>query len=33
MCMEGTEHNPVVYEFMPEMAYRKDKVHVEVIKA
>nr|XP_043623861.1 alpha-N-acetylglucosaminidase isoform X1 [Erigeron canadensis] len=29
MCMEGIEHNPVVYELMPEMAFRKDKVHVE----
>ncbi|XP_023751565.1 alpha-N-acetylglucosaminidase [Lactuca sativa] len=29
MCMEGIEHNPVVYELMPEMAFRKNKVHVE----
>ncbi|KVH97338.1 Alpha-N-acetylglucosaminidase [Cynara cardunculus var. scolymus] len=29
MCMEGIEHNPVVYELMPEMAFRKDKVRVE----
>lgn len=29
MCMEGIEHNPVVYELMPEMAFRKDKVNVE----
>ncbi|MFS8016604.1 putative alpha-N-acetylglucosaminidase [Helianthus anomalus] len=31
MCMEGIEHNLIVYELMPEMAFRKDKVHVEVI--
>nr|GEX94090.1 alpha-N-acetylglucosaminidase [Tanacetum cinerariifolium] len=29
MCMEGIEHNPVVYELMPEMAFRKDKVNVK----
>lgn len=29
MCMEGIEHNPVVYDLMPEMAFRKNKVHVE----
>ncbi|KAL8227831.1 hypothetical protein R6Q57_015415 [Mikania cordata] len=29
MCMEGIEHNPVVYELMSEMAYQKDKVNVE----
>lgn len=29
MCMEGIEHNPVAYELMPEMAFRKDKVDVE----
>ncbi|CAL0308657.1 unnamed protein product [Lupinus luteus] len=28
MCMEGIEHNPVVYELMPEMAFRDDKVQV-----
>lgn len=32
MCMEGIEHNPVVYELMPEMAFRKDQVNVEVKK-
>ncbi|KAK9683017.1 hypothetical protein RND81_10G113000 [Saponaria officinalis] len=26
MCMEGIEHNPVVYELMSEMAYRNEKV-------
>ncbi|XP_074308411.1 alpha-N-acetylglucosaminidase isoform X2 [Silene latifolia] len=26
MCMEGIEHNPVVYELMSEMAYRSEKV-------
>lgn len=29
MCMEGIEHNPVVYELMSEMAYRKEKVQLE----
>lgn len=29
MCMEGIEHNPVVYELMSEMAFRSEKVHVE----
>lgn len=29
MCMEGIEHNPVVYELMSEMAFRGQKVHVE----
>ncbi|KAK8341413.1 hypothetical protein V6Z11_A08G168100 [Gossypium hirsutum] len=28
MCMEGIEQNPVVYEFMSEMAFRKEKVPV-----
>ncbi|KAH7570634.1 hypothetical protein ACOSP7_018941 [Xanthoceras sorbifolium] len=28
MCMEGIEHNPVVYEFMSEMAFRNKKVQV-----
>ncbi|XP_057522012.1 alpha-N-acetylglucosaminidase [Amaranthus tricolor] len=33
MCMEGIEHNPVVYELMSEMAYRNEKVQlVEWIK-
>lgn len=31
MCMEGIEQNPVVYELMSEMAFRSDKVQVEVI--
>lgn len=30
MCMEGIEHNPVVYELMSEMAFRSQKVEVEV---
>jgi hypothetical protein len=31
MCMEGIEHNPVVYELMSEMAlFRSKKVEVEV---
>ena len=30
MCMEGIEHNPVVYELMSEMAFRSQKVKVEV---
>ncbi|KAJ3683836.1 hypothetical protein LUZ60_014063 [Juncus effusus] len=29
MCMEGIEHNPVVYELMSEMAFRDQKVQVE----
>ncbi|KAE8795935.1 alpha-N-acetylglucosaminidase [Hordeum vulgare] len=29
MCMEGIEHNPVVYELMSEMAFRSQKVKVE----
>uniref|UniRef100_A0A0D9VU65 Alpha-N-acetylglucosaminidase C-terminal domain-containing protein n=1 Tax=Leersia perrieri TaxID=77586 RepID=A0A0D9VU65_9ORYZ len=29
MCMEGIEHNPVVYELMSEMAFRSQKVEVE----
>ncbi|KAJ8900319.1 hypothetical protein K2173_024959 [Erythroxylum novogranatense] len=28
LCMEGIEHNPVVYELMSEMAFRKEKVGV-----
>ncbi|KAG2668722.1 hypothetical protein I3760_14G004400 [Carya illinoinensis] len=28
MCMEGIEHNPVVYELMSEMAFRGEKVQV-----
>ena len=31
MCMEGIEQNPVVYELMSEMAFRSDKVNLEVI--
>lgn len=30
MCMEGIEHNPVVYELMSEMAYRSEKVQLLV---
>lgn len=30
MCMEGIEHNPVVYDLMSEMAFRDDKVQVLV---
>ena len=30
MCMEGIEHNPVVYELMSEMAFHDKKVEVEV---
>jgi alpha-N-acetylglucosaminidase len=30
MCMEGIEHNPVVYELMSEMAFRSREVEVEV---
>lgn len=30
MCMEGIEHNPVVYELMSEMAFRDEKVDVQV---
>ncbi|XP_020107774.1 alpha-N-acetylglucosaminidase isoform X1 [Ananas comosus] len=29
MCMEGIEQNPVVYELMSEMAFRKQEVQVE----
>lgn len=29
MCMEGIEHNPVVYELMSEMAFRSQKVQVQ----
>ncbi|KAL5210139.1 hypothetical protein ABZP36_005762 [Zizania latifolia] len=29
MCMEGIEHNPVVYELMSEMAFHSQKVKVE----
>lgn len=32
MCMEGIEQNPVVYELMPEMAFRSDALQLEVIK-
>jgi hypothetical protein len=28
--MEGIEHNPVVYDLMSEMAFRSQKVNVEV---
>ncbi|KAK2440253.1 alpha-N-acetylglucosaminidase [Trifolium repens] len=28
MCMEGIEHNPIVYELMSEMAFRKEKVKI-----
>ena len=28
--MEGIEHNPVVYELMSEMAFRSEKVKVQV---
>jgi hypothetical protein len=28
--MEGIEHNPVVYDLMSEMAFRRQKVKVEV---
>ncbi|XP_065867651.1 alpha-N-acetylglucosaminidase isoform X2 [Euphorbia lathyris] len=28
LCMEGIEHNPVVFELMSEMAFRSEKVHV-----
>lgn len=31
MCMEGIEQNPVVYELMSEMAFRSEKVNLEVI--
>lgn len=31
MCMEGIEHNPIVYELMSEMAFRSEKVQVLVI--
>lgn len=30
MCMEGIEQNPVVYELMSEMAFRSEKVQVQV---
>ncbi|KAK9913048.1 hypothetical protein M0R45_036874 [Rubus argutus] len=29
MCMEGIEHNPVVYELTSEMAFRSEKVQVQ----
>ncbi|GFP92397.1 alpha-n-acetylglucosaminidase [Phtheirospermum japonicum] len=29
MCMEGIEHNPVVYELMSEMAFRSDRFQLE----
>ncbi|PKU65021.1 alpha-N-acetylglucosaminidase [Dendrobium catenatum] len=29
MCMEGIEHNPVVYELMPEMAFRNHVIQIE----
>ncbi|PNY07082.1 alpha-n-acetylglucosaminidase-like protein, partial [Trifolium pratense] len=28
MCMEGIEHNPIVYELMSEMAFRDEKVKI-----
>lgn len=31
MCMEGIEHNPVIYELTSEMAFRSEKVQVQVI--
>lgn len=31
MCMEGIEHNPIVYELMSEMAFRDEKVKVPVL--
>jgi alpha-N-acetylglucosaminidase len=31
MCMEGIEHNPIVYELMSEMAFRKEKVKINVM--
>lgn len=30
--MEGIEHNPVVYELMSEMAFRRDRFQLEVIE-
>lgn len=30
MCMEGIEHNPVVYELMSEMAFRNERVDILV---
>lgn len=30
MCMEGIEHNPIVYELMSEMAFRDEKVKINV---
>lgn len=30
MCMEGIEQNPVVYELMSEMAFRSERVQLEV---
>lgn len=30
MCMEGIEQNPVVYELMAEMAFRFEKVQMQV---
>ncbi|KAL0291434.1 UNVERIFIED_CONTAM: Alpha-N-acetylglucosaminidase [Sesamum calycinum] len=29
MCMEGIEHNPIVYELMSEMAFRSDPLQLE----
>eukprot|EP00249_Psilotum_nudum_P007291 c20452_g1_i1 orf=225-2597(-) len=29
MCMEGIEQNPVVYDLMPEMAFRSEKVQLD----
>lgn len=29
MCMEGIEHNPVIYELTSEMAFRSEKVQVQ----
>ncbi|KAL5995271.1 hypothetical protein ACLOJK_025329 [Asimina triloba] len=31
LCMEGIEQNPVVYELMSEMAFRSQKVQVELV--
>jgi len=31
MCMEGIEHNPIVYELMSEMAFRDEKVKINVM--
>lgn len=31
MCMEGIEHNPIVFELMSEMAFRDEKVKINVM--